>query len=869
MKLTAKFSQYINQKEFNFYLINGAKFNIPNDKLNKFYEHVEGCLKEEPLNLFEYYKGEKGVWVDIDAISDNDKNILNKYFKKLSKKLAESIWTNITNEPPEIEVLILAKNPRPYNGAYKHSVHLRVPKIRVPKIILKDILSTFSSDTKDLFETLFPGQNPVDMAVVKNHPLVYGCVKIEGGEPHRLAMKYVVSKDNIYCSTDYDNIPIGRYVSLYNNPNSVVFQEDYINDEPEDDLIELEHKFGTNFKFMHTVIGAINGDYGEYKNWKHIIWALSISCVDFEMYMALANHFTKTHIDELKASKIISMAFKSSAPKDLSQDKILNQLMTDIYNKGGTKNLNNFGIILNILRQQDKQLYNSLVEESLSARLMDSLMTSKVEVLDLIELITLFVNRYIAIERGWYEYVSPYEYDNNSNFYLKTAKCKYVFYGAQPPTLTNTINEISTLISEKITSITLSINKKDKSGENTDNLKNLLIRIKENAKLLKRNIIDSRLYKNLHAKLIRVEIESLLDTNPKFIGVLNGILEVGEKFILHTSCEQFYISRSTNANYVPYDPDNRYVNRMEGILREIYKDSQALFSFMMKVFASSLDGRIHDIFIMICSKGNSGKSTLMRLLMNTLGNTASGGYSYSLPDKFLNISKNSGGDSPSATMKDLNGARIIWQNELEPNLPLNTTLIKNLWDKPTIRGLFELNNTPSNISGALISHKNVESTESIYDSGYWRRLAYIKINNSFTIKTEDTSIRTLCDGNDDESQAYRDALFSILTKYYREYYQEVVVPNKSLRAIIPMEIIQTTISYRVSHDPIYNFVNSRIKPEEGSSITMDDMKSAFRVWCSQHPGRPRYVDGIMEVLVDRAKENFDWKDDILQNYKIL
>src|SRR3989344_1855389 len=91
MDISANFREYIDNKEWNFYMIHGSKFNIPADKIDTFYDYVTSAALQQEISMHEYTKGRRGVWIDIDALHSGKEPILIKIYAQLCRALYESV----------------------------------------------------------------------------------------------------------------------------------------------------------------------------------------------------------------------------------------------------------------------------------------------------------------------------------------------------------------------------------------------------------------------------------------------------------------------------------------------------------------------------------------------------------------------------------------------------------------------------------------------------------------------------------------------------------------------------------------------------------------------------------------------------------
>jgi len=112
-----------------------------------------------------------------------------------------------------------------------------------------------------------------------------------------------------------------------------------------------------------------------------------------------------------------------------------------------------------------------------------------------------------------------------------------------------------------------------------------------------------------------------VDQIEDIIGVGNGVLKLGKCPKLIDHHHTFPVTKYSKTEYHPYDPNNKMIQRIEKIFRDLFpSDEQDVYEFMMCWLASSLDfKRKEELILLIRGPGCSGKSMLSDMLFNALG----------------------------------------------------------------------------------------------------------------------------------------------------------------------------------------------------------------------------------------------------------
>ncbi len=345
-----------------------------------------------------------------------------------------------------------------------------------------------------------------------------------------------------------------------------------------------------------------------------------------------------------------------------------------------------------------------------------------------------------------------------------------------------------------------------------------------------------------------------LDLIPDIIGVGNGVVEFNssEKRLLnyyHT----YPITKFTDTNYIEYDESNPYIITMYEVLRSLFppEDTDAL-DFLLYFFATSLDGYEKEaLFMIIYGGGSNGKSVLMELFKQTLGET----YTRKLPLSFITEQGRTKASGPDPALMELKYARMVYYSESDRNEKVNAAKVKELTGGETMSGraLFKgQENFKANCNHIVTTNYRfiIESN----DHATWRRFlcyrfkyrfaenddpkdAYVKLKNPELIDKVKKDKR------------YHEAFLAILMHYHTMLYQKY---NGRILKVPKPSIDKETKEYRIREDIFERFITQRIIVADGLKQPMDEFVENFRNTYTKQGGGDKLVMA---------------KDDIIHNFR--
>lgn len=314
--------------------------------------------------------------------------------------------------------------------------------------------------------------------------------------------------------------------------------------------------------------------------------------------------------------------------------------------------------------------------------------------------------------------------------------------------------------------------------------------------------------------------EQRMDTDPDYIGVRNGVLRLRPHIELIQNYHDIPISKSASVDYIPYDKENPYVQKLEKVFLEIFEDDLETYEFWMMLLASGLDGREKNptFFVQWFGNGAEGKSVIaafdqaaLRIMKPSNKNA---GYVSIISPEWFSLTK----EGCDTNLYSTKGARRIWSSENNKNMILQMGKIKRMLSD-TISGdeKYAVKDTWKVVAHIILT-TNYECIIEGMDYGIWRRTLFYCFKRQFLYENNSKLVYDPTNPNHriinpdimntwTKDSKFLEAYFSIMVKYY------TILGNKYNFDLnrVPKHIIdQDTRTYQLSQDKISEFIETRM-----------------------------------------------------------
>lgn len=324
-----------------------------------------------------------------------------------------------------------------------------------------------------------------------------------------------------------------------------------------------------------------------------------------------------------------------------------------------------------------------------------------------------------------------------------------------------------------------------------------------------------------------------LDSYEDIIGVGNGVLKIGANPKLIKGFHEYKISKYTETDYIPFDPENPYVKTLLAAFRDIFPEKD-VFEFMMYHASTGLDFRESAcILMLLVGGGQNGKSFFAKMIHNTLGHQyCAAGKSGLLTAPF---ERSEGANSAQMHMMD---KRYFYFDEFNKCEVLNTGRVKSIVNPGWQTGR-DLHQRQSNFKNTCnpIALSNFDFIIDTTDHGTWRRIYYYRNkvkfcknpnpNNPYEKKVDDRFINQYT--ND---PLYKQAMLSIMVHYYSKLCREYGGDIKNVH--VPT-IERETEEFRNRQDALNRFITQMIvKSPNAEAIGLPSLASKYIEWYNRN-----------------------------------
>ena len=418
---------------------------------------------------------------------------------------------------------------------------------------------------------------------------------------------------------------------------------------------------------------------------------------------------------------------------------------------------------------------------------------------------------YDGCKNTWFEHVEPVDNPIQGQLY----KWRQYPAGSSPTSVTNfMVTKASCYISEAISRVEVD-GETIKGDKFVKNLFGLGRRIGDIP--LQRHIVSK-----LGEKSAGSDVMEEMNKEASVLGVFNGILDMDlhsadPKPKLCESYSEYFVNKNVNANYIPYDPNRKYVKIWKEIFSNVFIEPDAC-EYMWYRFSTMLDDVIHVIdYLFITAGGANGKSVVADNLLHVLGNYGSMLSTHLLTDR----SRAGSADPELMQTRGIRGGIIT---ETQDNDTLNAARMKTASERvKTGRGLYK--DSCNFISTPTITiFSNYQFTVNDVDHGTWRRiLAYWPkcrfLDNPDSSNPLEKKINPSYGKLAENCQEAADDLLSILVHYRCELNRKY----KGLLSNVESPTIKAeTLKYHTEQDVYTEFITKRLLRLSGFNMDINN-----------------------------------------------
>ena len=348
-----------------------------------------------------------------------------------------------------------------------------------------------------------------------------------------------------------------------------------------------------------------------------------------------------------------------------------------------------------------------------------------------------------------------------------------------------------------------------------------------------------------------------LDENHDIIGFKNGVYDL-KLYKFRKGQPDDYISLSTKANYIPWNPNNPMSKDILKFLKEILPNDKVR-KYFLTVLSTCVSGDNNEEKIYFATgSGSNGKSVLFELISHALGD-----YYISCPITIL-TGKRTQSSQASPELARFKGPRIGVFQEPNSGDKLNVGSLKEYTgnDKFYAR---KLHQDPIEIKPQikLFMACNDLPEANTDDGGTWRRIRVIEFISKF-VEQEDLDSKRKYMYLIDKTLKHKLPDWGPIFAGYLIHIYKNEYCGKTLSE--PDEVLMATKMYRSENDYLREYYEFRIEETENENDTLskrpvwNDFKSWFKEFKEGHklPSSKKLYNFIDEK-VGKPMKNKPWK----------
>lgn len=879
---------------------NKITYNFDDITINKLFTHLNAMRKDKINCHFSERQGttaqpNTGLMFDYDMyVTNATTQIDERQLHRISSQIVKYLYNDIeftTTKDVTIKVFNIVKEKPLFieKNKYKYGIHVLIPEIQVSREYKKYLLRKIREDPSicNVFKSLGTINDPkeiLDMNSASVPVLFLGSCK-RGGQAYILSHSFEITFD----PSDYDYSPMVKAINIVDleskNYNmvaelSLCYEAKYLDKRPyvtkktyeykesiktsvidvaarttnnvisESEIMLTEHELSTlalhdpKARYFHQLLDLLDDSYYTERNkWRNVIFALANTS---EQYRPLAEWFSQkcplkwvdggsTNLEQIWNDAVMH---KNTNNQHMITERSIS-LWAQQCNPERYKQINdqNYFIILS------KYVFNygGILEHSMVSDVLCAMLRSKF-VVD--------ADPLDEKERSyWYEFVVPGQ----------TACSGEVWKWRKEINPDELQKYISYNLDKVFQQVAESIDKNSRESD-TEIKKKYYIGIGRKFATSRRKIFNDT-FKNgvirQAAPLFRRRgFAKSLDMQPNYIGVGNGVLELGNKCKLLDYYHEIPISKFTPYSYKPFDPNDPFVKLILNAFRDIIPERD-MRTWLLFNAAQCLSGGVKEgILLLWYGSGANAKTFIMRLLAKV----------FSVYGSKLNISlftsERESADRPNSAVMQLKGRRFGYVEETKKDEVLNDQRLKEIVNAGDISAR-DLNTKQDcfEVTANIMLGQNYDFIIKTRDHGTWRRIKHYTSKVQFRSNPNPDNPFDRKEDPRYLNEYVKDpncltAMLSILVYFYERLQTEYGGQLKNVKC---ETLERETEIFRNRQDTMNLFITELVveSPEYEESYSIDDVGNRYHSWLqSRTRGTNMKRDELSEEVLNSALQKY-------------
>lgn len=379
--------------------------------------------------------------------------------------------------------------------------------------------------------------------------------------------------------------------------------------------------------------------------------------------------------------------------------------------------------------------------------------------------------------------------------------------------------------------------------------------------------------KQAHYLFRRRGFADSLDKDPLFIGVGNGVLELGSVCSLINYYHEIPISSFTPTHYKKFDPEDPYIKLILGAMKTMIPERD-MRDWILFNAAQCLAGGVKEgLLFLWYGGGANGKTFIMRLIAKVLGKYATK----------LNISlftsERESADKPNSAVMQLKGCRFGYVEETKKSEVLNDQRLKEVVNAGDISAR-DLNTKQEcfEVTANIFVGQNYDFVIKTRDHGTWRRIKHYTSKVRFCPNPNPDNPFDRQDDPRYVNEYVKDpnchaAMLSILVHYYERLQREY---NGKLKRVRCETLDRETEMFRNAQDPMNMFITEHVvvSPSHPEPYSLEEVGKCYLDWHQKniskgHLSRDELAEEIGNSALQKYIKRFPDAPSIITGVRIL
>jgi len=333
------------------------------------------------------------------------------------------------------------------------------------------------------------------------------------------------------------------------------------------------------------------------------------------------------------------------------------------------------------------------------------------------------------------------------------------------------------------------------------------------------------------------KFKTSLDSNPYIIGFKNGTYDL-KSHIFRSSTPNDYIGKQLPIRYSIFQPNSDEIQKVEDFLRKIFPDRELRQYFLDTMSRLFVGGNRQKKIYFFTGEGNNGKSVTLNLIKAVFGSMY-----LEMNSTIFSSNKIQIGKATPEMSQAKPPTRVVAIAEPDNDEVLNSGNIKKLTGGDTIfaRDLFqkgsEVEQYVPMFHVIVATNKLPKIKHSMGDTALWDRIRVIEFESRFCRKDDPdlpSSFEEQMAAKKFETNIHFSDYLPQMAESFAFYLLDWYRKNPRDDITEPIKVTNATRLYENKNDVYKHFIDNCLVETSDTSVSMDAVWDAFKVWFQQN-----------------------------------